>query len=265
MADKRRFIGLIIALVCVSSNVYSADKIYTTDFSLTEDRISDGGNLWINGAATGVDWTNVKTSNGNATGTMNRLPDGVSLYDDSVAVLKGTWGADQTVEATIHAANRTGGGSSGYDGNEFDYCTKEVELILRGVITANSINLYEVLFSSRIGSPAYHQIARWSGVRGNYYTIFSDEGSLYQVNDGDVVKATMVGNVINAYINDVLVSTVTDTNYSMGSPGVGFYSSKGCTGTAHNDDFGFTSFTATSTGTSAGRIPNRPSIISISP
>jgi len=263
MTDKKMFIGLIITLISFSSNGYSADKMYTTNFSLTEDRISQGANLWINGLATGIDWTNVKTSNGNATGTMNRLPDGENLYDDSVAILKGTWQADQTAEATVNAANRTGGGSSGYDGNQYDWCGKEVELLLRGTITAHSIKVYEVLFSSRFGREAYHQIARWNGTRGDFTTIWGDQGTLYQVNDGDTVKATIVGNTITAYINGVQVSTITDTVLTTGNPGVGFYSSKGCTGTAHNDDFGFSSFSATAAEKGLGDMPNAPSKITI--
>jgi hypothetical protein len=260
MIYRKIFIGFSVFFIFYSTNVIALDKTYSTDFSFTEDRISEGGNLWINGAASGIDWTNVKTSNGNATGTMNRLPDGIPLYDDSVAILKGDWGADQAVEAVIYAANRTGSGRSGYDGNEFDSCTKEVELILRGDITANSIKLYEINFSSRIDGTSYHEIIRWNGPRGDYIELFGDAGWQYEVHDGDVIKATAIGNTITVYLNDVQISSITDTSYPTGKPGIGFYSNAGCTGTAHNDDFGFKSFVASAPGT---RVPQSPSFISI--
>jgi hypothetical protein len=260
MIGRKYLFGLVTMFLLYSYNVYAIDKTYSTDFSLTEDRISEGGNLWINGAATGLDWTNVKTSNGNATGTMNRLPDGINLYDDSVAILKGDWGADQTVEAVVYAANRTGSDRSGYDGNEYSSCNKEVELILRGDITANSIKLYEILFSSRIDGTSYHQIVRWNGPRGDFTVLYGDEGWQYEVADGDVITATMIGSTITVYLNDELVSTTTDTTFSSGKPGIGFYSSNGCTGTVHNDDFGFKSFVASAP---EARVPQSPSIISV--
>jgi hypothetical protein len=261
MTDKRRIIGLIITLICVSSNVYSADKIYTTNFSYTEGRISEGGDLWINGAATGVGWSNVKTSNGNATATQYRLPDGIPLYDDSAAVLKGNWGADQTAEAVVYAANQTEGGMSGFGGNEWGDCDKEVELHLRSTITPNNIKLYEILWSSRQDGNAYHEIVRWNGPLGDFtYLATTSEGWGNGVVNGDVVRATITGNTIRTYKNGVLMLTATDNTHTTGNPGIGFYNMRGCTGTTHNDDFGFTSFKATAPGL---RIPTSPSIISI--
>lgn len=268
MIAKRGFIGLIITMICVSSNVYSSDKIYKTNFPLTEDRISEG-EIWINGAATGIDWTNVKTSNGSATGTQVR--DVNYYYDDSVAILKGTWGPDQTAEAIVYSANQYGGGASGWDGNEYSDCNKEVELILRGDITAHSIFLYEINFSSRKDGNGYSEIGKWTGARGVFNQGYlsqksgSDCGEVgCGVTNGDVVKATIVGNTIKVYKNNVLINTATDTTDVLvtGKPGIAFYSSIGCTGTAHNDDFGFTSYTASAPET---RIPKSPAIISISP
>jgi hypothetical protein len=55
------------------------------------------------------------------------------------------------------------------------------------------------------------------------------------------VKATIIGNVITAYINGVQVNQVTDNTFTSGNPGVGFY----LHGIANrNADYGFTSFTA---------------------
>jgi hypothetical protein len=266
--------------------VYSSDQIYTTTFSLTESRISEG-EKYFNGAGTGIDWSNVKTSNGNATGT--QVSNFEVLYNDSVALLKGTWGADQTVEAVVHLANQTDGGISGFGSNEYGDCNKEVELYLRGTLAAHYISLYTVTFTSRQGEAAYYETGYWNGPRGylgmpnpedSGYMLSHLYGAQYEVHDGDVVKATITGSTIRVYINDVQIDTVNvlisipggsyGYDYSVsvpliatGSPGIGMFSGMGCTGTSHNDDFGFKSFIATATETDPGNIPSRPSIVSI--
>ena len=62
--------------------------------------------MWANGGVTGLDWMNVRTVPGLAFGTQagNTLPP----YNDSIAVLAGPWGANQTVTATVHAVNQQG-------------------------------------------------------------------------------------------------------------------------------------------------------------
>ncbi len=62
-----------------------------------------------------------------------------------------------------------------------------------------------------------------------------------------MVKATIAGNVITAYLNGVKVGTATDATYATGSPGMGMNLETGdasCVGT--NGDYGFTHYTATS-------------------
>lgn len=59
--------------------------------------------------------------------------------------------------------------------------------------------------------------------------------------NGDVVKATIAGNVITAYINGAQVAQATDSTYAAGRPGMGFFL-QGAAGP--NRDYGFTSFTA---------------------
>ncbi|MEO5954803.1 MAG: hypothetical protein ABIR36_03800, partial [Nitrospiraceae bacterium] len=69
-------------------------RVYSTNFSQTEDPISEGGS-WINGQADGLDWKNARTIPGLAFGTQT----GSNNLDDTVALLTGTWQPDQTVEA----------------------------------------------------------------------------------------------------------------------------------------------------------------------
>jgi hypothetical protein len=63
-------------------------------------------------------------------------------------------------------------------------------------------------------------------------------GAEFGVKDGDVVEATIVGNVIKGYINGVEVLSVIDDKFDTGSPGIGFNFGVGDT----NVDHGFSSF-----------------------
>jgi hypothetical protein len=68
------------------------------------------------------------------------------------------------------------------------------------------------------------------------------QGSKYGVQDGDVVKATMIGNVLTVFINGAQVVQVNDDKFTSGNPGIGFYL-EGATGVM--GEYGFSSFMAT--------------------
>jgi hypothetical protein len=203
---------------------------YTTTFPLTENPISEGGN-WINGQTDGLDWTNVRTTPGFAFGVESGgLRPEPQRYDDSTALLTGTWGPNQTAQATVHTANQN------------DKIWEEVELRLRSTLSAHNATGYEIFFRCSKTEKAYTQIVRWNGPLGKFTSLNRAQGSQYGVANGDMVKATMVGNVITAYINGVQVLQATDNTYKSGRPGMGFYIF-GATGV--NSDYGLTSFTAT--------------------
>src|SRR5436309_4657318 len=64
---------------------------YTTNFSRAENPISEGGR-WLNGQTDGLDWTDVRTTPGFAFGTeIGGNRPAPQRYDDSTALLKGTW------------------------------------------------------------------------------------------------------------------------------------------------------------------------------
>jgi hypothetical protein len=216
---------------------------YTTTFPLTENPISEGGN-WINGQTDGLDWTNVRTTPGFAFGVESGgLRPEPQRYDDSTALLTGTWGPNQTAQATVHTANQN------------DKIWEEVELRLRSTLSAHNATGYEIFFRCSKTEKAYTQIVRWNGPLGKFTSLNRAQGSQYGVANGDMVKATMVGNVITAYINGVQVLQATDNTYKSGRPGMGFYI-EGTTGV--NSDYGFTSFKATDElTTQADAAPNR--------
>jgi hypothetical protein len=130
-----------------------------------------------------------------------------------------------------------------------DQTFEEVELLLRWSLTAHSATGYEVLFGLHAGAP-YIQIVRWNGPLGDY-TVLASVSRDQAIADGDVVRATAIGRLITAYVNNVPVLQVEDGSITHGSPGIGFF----LRGSALNTDFGFTSFAASS---SSG--PDAPSI-----
>ncbi len=236
----------IPAVLCIAFFLFPAIEAsaatYTTNFPLTENPISEGGK-WINGKTVGLDWSNASTTPGLAIGRES----GTSGYDDTVALLTGTWGPNQTVSATVYSVNQNDG------------IFEEVELRVRSSLSAHKCTGYEVLFSARSSSNAYVQIVRWNGPLGSWTLLDARGGTSYGIRTGDVVKATAIGNVITAYINGVAVLQVTDSTYPSGSPGMGFYLQNA---TGKNGDYGFTSFTATDGSVSA---PSPPSNLHILP
>jgi hypothetical protein len=203
--------------------------LYSTTFNLTENPISEGGN-WVNGGVTGLDWTNVSTTPGQAIGHET----GAS-FTDGTAVLQGlSWAQDQKATAVVFATAAP-----------IEGCFQEVELRLRTVISPHSITGYEINYKFSADSSAYMQIVRWNGPVGDFTALQSFYGQQFGVNHGDTVVATIVGNVISAYKNGVLQGQATDSTFTSGSPGIGFNlenAPSGCSGT--NPTYGFSSFTA---------------------
>jgi len=117
-----------------------------------------------------------------------------------------------------------------------------VELRLRSTLSPHSATGYEIMFRCSKKPNAYCNIARWEGPLGKFTYLKNSGGSQYGVADGDVVKATMIGNVITVYINGVQMVQTTDDKFKGGNPGMGFFID-GATG--ENENYGFSSFMAT--------------------
>jgi len=207
-----------------------AQRTYHTVFPLTENPISEGG-TWINGRTAALDWADVRTTPGCAygieTGGTRPAP---QKYDDSTALLTGAWGPAQMAQATVRSQNP-----------QTDKIYEEVELRLRSTLAAHQATGYEICFRCSKSARAYTTIVRWNGPLGNFTYLKTANGSQYGVANGDVVKATIEGNVIKAFINGVQVLRATDDTYKSGSPGMGFYL-EGAVGL--NQDYGFSTFAA---------------------
>jgi len=94
----------------------------------------------------------------------------------------------------------------------------EVELRLRSSLSAHNCAGYEITWNTKPGNK-YVTIVRWNGPSGNFSSLKLDN-TIY-AKDGDVIKATIIGSTITAYLNGVQVLEATDTTYTTGQPGVG--------------------------------------------
>jgi len=232
---KKLILACCVVTVALAASVRTLAGPYSTSFPQAETPISEGGN-WINGQAVGLDWKNVNTKPGLAYGAD---ASGNPTYNDPTALLTGSWSPDQTIQGTVFTVNQQTG--SVYE---------EVEFRLRSTISAHVNSGYEVNFRATHDGSQYVEIVRWNGPLGNFTYIQHVSGP--GLNNGDVVKASIVGSVITAYINGVQVAQGTDSTFTSGNPGIGFY----LHGLANaNQDYGFTNVTASSAGSAAPRAP----------
>jgi hypothetical protein len=215
---------------------------YTTDFRYPEEPISEGGN-WINGKVVGLDWCNCATTNGMVQGRQNN-GSGPS-YNDSTALLTGTWGSNQSVNVKLYKNNVVEG----------DY--PEVEIRLRSKLSAHVCSGYEALWSLRSDYSCYVSIIRWDGEFGDFVGVSSVSGAQYALTNGTILKASIVGRRITMYVNGIAVLAGNDTTYTDGNPGVGFDHN----GPRSEDaGFGFTSFTATD---DLGPVDSQPPVVTL--
>ena len=197
-------------------------KTYATNFPLTEDPISERGR-WVDGRAVGLDWGHVSTAHGRAVGYAGKAP-----FADPVALLAGEWSPNQMVEVVVDK-RRT-------------YTAPEVSMRLRSSLSAHRCTGYEISSSLRGGDDAYLIIVRWNGPLADFTYLLNVSGRKFGATTGDVLRATIVGNVITAYKNGVQMGRVTDDTFASGQPGFGFNESK-------NGDYGITRFSASAAGT----------------
>jgi hypothetical protein len=221
----------------------SAVMSYMTEFTRNETPISEGG-VWLNGRRDGIDWADILVRDGRAFGEVTRMraaerraeqgnlgsganadtPEGD--YDDPTAVLAGTWGPDQYAKARVFSRNQT------------DRYFQEVEIRLRSRMVPHSCAGYEVFWRCLRSESGYVEIARWNGQVGDFTSLAKLVGPNYGVQDGDLIEASVVGNVITGWRNGVEIISATDEKFTSGNPGIGFNFGVGNT----NVDHGLTYF-----------------------
>jgi hypothetical protein len=220
---------IILPALIFSSRSESVAEAYTTNFPSTENPISENAK-WVSGKTNGVNWSDVRTTPGLAFGTQTGV---WTSYNDSIAVLTGTWGNDHQAYGTVRSVNQN------------SVISEEIELLMRFSITANSARGYECAFSSRTTS-SYVQVTRWNGPLNDFTAL---GGGIHAIANGDTITCTISGTnpvVITTYVNGTQVFQALDSSVgrisSGGSPGLGHYNRGGTVG--NNADYGLTSFTA---------------------
>lgn len=210
---------------------------YTTNFAADENPLSEGGR-WRTGATHGTSWQNIRTTSGLAYGTQTGDAPGAGQpnYDDSVAVMTGFWGRNQTVTATVKTVNQ----------NATALC--EVELWVRARIEPGRISGYECAFRCHASSNPYIGIVRWNGPLNDFTALPGGNITGSGLHDGDTIKITISGFTIEAFINGVSQGTRTDNGGGIqmqaGAPGFGhWWHNNGATGVSATD-YGLTSFAA---------------------
>jgi hypothetical protein len=229
-----RFLCLMF-LVPVGLSLSGFSQTYSTRFEGKEDPLSEGGR-WYN---QGVDWTRIRKTNGVACGTQSGTNKGIYEYDDSYAHLTG-FPPDQEAWGEVFIAKPQAP------------CTQEVEILLRWTSSPHRTTGYECFARCVSGGSSYVQIVRWEGPLGKFTYLADMRGTNYGLKRGDVLKASVTGNVIRVYINGVEKARATDDTYATGNPGIGeFLACGNGKGLGSNPDFGFSSFTARGLGGTA--------------
>jgi hypothetical protein len=187
-----------------NSPATGAHRTYETKFPAAEESLSENQN-WIGGRTVGLEWSDIQTVPGRAYGVVL----GPGDFRDPTALVSGAWGPDQTAEATVYSENPS------------DAIYEEVELRLRSNLSAHSCTGYEIDFRVTSSSHAYLAIVRWNGPYADFTYLVTYRGARYGVSNGDVIKASMVGNTISVYKNGIQIGSAKDDTFKSGAPGIG--------------------------------------------
>jgi hypothetical protein len=211
-----------------ATSVVSGSSGFSTTFPNIENPLNQGG-AWLNGALDGTAWNNVQVfGSERCVGTNQVSNTPPQRYMDSNAQLKTsvfTANADQWAQGTVY---RNGTYTPVGDKHE-------IELYLRMSISANSITGYEIMWGMDSTIGFYLDIVRWNGTLGDFTTIIDGgDGSIPAPNDGDVLRAEIVGNLITVKLNGSIITSPVNFSaiditsvgtpvYSSGQPGLGFW------------------------------------------
>jgi len=212
-------------------------QTYSTSFEGTENPLSEGGK-WTNDS---LDWTQIRKRGGIACGTQTGTNTGTYKFDDSFAYLSG-FPPDQEAWGKAYIARPNAS------------CNQEIEILLRWTSSPHSTTGYECFARCLNDGSSYLEIVRWDGPLGKFTYLARMRGTNYGLKNGDILKASIVGNLITVSVNDIKKAQVKDDTFKTGNPGIGeFLACNGGQGIGSNTDFGFSSFTARGMGgTNAG-------------
>jgi hypothetical protein len=223
---------LLTFLASAGLSITNLAQTFTTLFAGSENPLSEGG-AWTN---RGADWTHFRKKDGLAFGSQVGTNGGIYKFDDSYTHLSG-FAPDQEAWGQVRIARPDAS------------CNQELEILLRWTSSAHRTTGYECFARCIRSEVSYLQVVRWDGPLGKFTYLADHRGPKCGLEDGDILKASMVGNVIRVYVNGVEKARITDDTFKTGDPGIGaFLACDARHGLGSNQDFGFASFTARSIG-----------------
>ncbi len=225
-----------ILLVSVLLSTAGWAQTYTTSFEGTENPLSEGCR-WTNNS---LDWTRIRKIGGIACCTQTGTNTGIYKFDDSFAHLSG-YPPDQEAWGKAYIAKPNSS------------CNQEIEILLRWTSSPHRTTGYECFARCLNSGSSYLEIVRWDGPLGKFTYLARMRGTNYGLKNGDILKASVVGNLITVSINDIKKAQVQDDTFKTGDPGIGeFLACDRGQGIGSNTDFGFSSFTARGIGGTNG-------------
>jgi len=229
-----------LALLVLLFSRMGFSQTYSTRFEGIESPLSESGR-WANN---GVDWTQIRKRDGIACSTQTGTNTGIYKFDDSYAHLSG-FPPNQEAWGEISIAKPD------------ESCFQELEILLRFTSAPHRTTGYECFARCVKSTSSYVQIVRWDGPLGKFTYLADRHGTNYGLSNGDILKASIIGDVITVYINGVEKARATNDTFRTGNPGIGeFLACESGRGIGSNSNFGFSSFSARGIGGSvAGPAP----------
>jgi hypothetical protein len=242
------FIALVCACLLLMDLPIAGAGGYSTNFPMTENPISEGG-AWHHLDST---LTVVRTELLGGVHVAHGTQNGSGGFDDSNTYLQG-FSLDHVIQGTVWKSSSITSSPN-----------QEVELLLRWSDDNPQRN-------TQYGPTSADGYEININQNGNYLNIGRFKGpllattSLSAPRTGDIFKAQVISNsngsaTITVFWNGVQKLSVTDSNPPRrGNPGMGFYIDAG----ARNNEFGFSSITASDLGSSTVRAPAAPTNVRI--
>ena len=150
-------------------------------------------------------------------------------WTDLTAILAGTWGPNQYARCKVLQRRPN---------NKYFH---EVQLRLRFTVNPGFVTGYELMFRVlKKRTCLCRDLPLERSCQRTRTSLDRSAGVDSGVGDGDVIEATMIGNVINGYVNGKEVLSAVDDSFPVGNPGFGFNFGNGETYV----DYGITYFEA---------------------
>lgn len=183
---------------------------YLTDFAADQNPLSEGG-VWARNQANFC--TNARALGGVALGTQV-----ADITDDSYAILQNaainqSWGANYELECVVFRHPSLNVAAS-----------HEIELNVRAADGPDFYRCYEILFSHS----GQIECFRWGGPFDTFTTLAGSASGFGTINDGDVCRVRIVGDIITAFHNGIQRATFDIAGagapkFDDGNPAIAFF------------------------------------------